>query len=491
MAGFFDFGLSNEPQSSRVPSNRLERMFQMGVTAGGMAASAMIGGARAVLSGETPALPELLFSSSNAEALAQRLSKMRGAAMKMGQLLSLEGGAFLPPALSEALSILGSQANRMTEGQLRRVLDREYGRDWRSQFEWFGESPIAAASIGQVHRARTRDGRNVAVKVQFPGVAEGIDGDVDNLASLVRMSGIVPSHFDLDPLIEEVRRQLLAETDYVQEGESLRRYRELVDDDDRVVLPAWHPDLTTPRVLAMDYVASTPIHEVWDDGGQQTVRDHVGSIAQELVMREIFEFRFMQSDPNFANFRYQPATGQLVLLDFGSMVEISEQLSDRYRSLIGAAVAERTGEIEDLLLDFGWVGPEDEPSQRRGLAEFIVTVGEPLRAGGAYDYGSSDLAARVQALGMELTFGEGLRRPPPPELVFVHRKLAGTYLLCAQLGARVPTAALTERALASHPTQTPEPGESAPPSDRVRTPESERSNRAARPETGPAAAPLA
>ena len=419
----------------------------MGVTAGGMAATAVVGGARALLAGETPDLPQLLFTEGNAEALAQRLSKMRGAAMKMGQLLSLEGGAFLPPALSEALAILGAEANRMTEAQLRRVLEEEYGRDWRSRFDWFDESPVAAASIGQVHCARSSDGRTLALKVQFPGVAESIEGDVANMASLVRMSGVVPSHFDLDPLINEVRKQLLTETDYPREGESLRRYRSLLAHEDQILIPDAHPDLTTPRVLAMDHVSARPVSTLWTENASQEVRDRIGTMAQWLVMQELFEFRFMQSDPNFANFMYEPNSRRLVLLDFGSMIEISAELSDRYRRLIHAAVAQESETLCELLLEYGWVGPEDSRIQIQGLADFILTAGEPLRATGEYDYGTSDLAERVQSLGMELTFQEGMRRPPPPELVFIHRKLAGTYLLCAQLGARVSTASMVENML--------------------------------------------
>lgn len=434
-------------RASRVPSTRIERLFQMGAAASGMAASAMWSGARALTSGAAPALTELLFSETNAEALAQRLSKMRGAAMKMGQLLSLEGGAFLPPALSEALSILGQSADTMTERQLRGVLEREYGRGWRENFSWFDERPIASASIGQVHCARASDGRSLALKVQFPGVADGIESDVDNLASLLRVAGLVPARFDIQPLVDEVRRQLLVETDYVREADSLERYGALVADEPGVVLPRAHLDLTTPRVLAMDFLSAEPISALWEDDHPRSLRDRVGTLAQRLVLRELFDFRFMQSDPNFANFQFDKETDQLVMFDFGSTIEISEELSSRYRRLIGAAVEKRTDVLEQLLLEFGWVGEDDEPSQRRGLAEFIVAAAEPLRARDRYDYGTSDLAARVQALGMELTFDEGMRRPPPPELVFIHRKLAGTYLLCVQLGARVPTAQIVAEML--------------------------------------------
>ncbi len=434
-------------RASRVPSSRIERLFHVGVAAGGMAASAMFDGARKLVGGEVPELPDVLFSSNNAVALANRLSRMRGAAMKLGQLISLEGGSILPPAFSEAMSILGASADTMTERQLRRMLDREYGSGWSDRFTWFDESPIASASIGQVHRARARDGRTLAVKVQFPGVAEGIEGDVENLGTLLRMSGLIPSKFDLSPLIREVREQLLRETDYELEAKSLARYRDHVSDETGIRLPTPHFDLTTGRVLAMDYVSAEPISILWEKDYDRETRDRVGTLAQRLVLRELFEFRFMQSDPNFANFQFEPESGDLVLLDFGSMVEVSEELSGRYRRLIGAAIANDVSRVEDLLFDFGWVGPEDQANQVRGLAEFILLAAEPLRSKTAYDYGASDLAMRVQSIGMELTFNDGMRRPPPPELVFIHRKLAGTYLLCAQLGARVQTAEMVEEFL--------------------------------------------
>lgn len=343
--------------------------------------------------------------------------------------------------------MLGASADTMTPGQLHRVLEREYGRGWRENFSWFDEKPIASASIGQVHRAQARDGRPLAIKVQFPGVAESIRGDVDNLATLVRLSGLVPAQFDLEPLLEEVRRQLLNETDYIKEARSLDRYRDFVRDDARVKLPAPHLDLTTDRVLAMDFLSASPISTLWEERHSREVRDEIGALAQSLVLREIFEFRLMQSDPNFANFQMDLATGALILLDFGSMVEISEELSSRYRRLIAAAVENSRASVQNLIGEFGWVGPEDEPEHVEGLAEFILLATEPLRSEARYDYGTSDLVERVRAVGMNLTFEEGMRRPPPPDLVFINRKLAGTYLLCAQLGARVDTAAIVRKAL--------------------------------------------
>ena len=430
-------------RARRVPANRVERFFRLGLTTGSMAASAAFDGARRLLEGETPKFSELLFSGRNSEQLAESLGRMRGAAMKLGQLLSLEGGTFLPEGFSEALERLRSAGDTMTERQLHGVLSREYGSSWRGRFRDFDETPVAAASIGQVHRVSAQDGRDLALKVQFPGVAQSIAGDVDNLALLLRTTGIVPTGYDLDPLIEEVKRQLRHETDYLAEAKNLADYGSLCADEPRVKLPGPHPDLCTERILAMDFVEAEPLSVLWEGGFRQELRDEIATLAQRLVLRELFEFRIMQSDPNFDNYMFDLCGETLVLLDFGSTVSVSGELAGRYRELIRASLEDDFDRIGELTVEFGWLGGDESEEQIRGLAEFLWLAMEPLRAPGKYDYGASDLIERIQAHGMALTFEKGLRRPPPPEVVFIHRKLAGTYLLCTKLGARVDSGQMT------------------------------------------------
>ena len=141
-------------------------------------------GLRRFARGEASDFGSALFSAPNARRLAARLARLRGAAMKLGQLVSLQGEDILPPEFAQALAVLRAQATPMPTEQLRRVLGREYGKGWERRFSTFDYDPIAAASIGQVHRATTPDGRDLALKIQYPGVARSITSDVDNVAVL-------------------------------------------------------------------------------------------------------------------------------------------------------------------------------------------------------------------------------------------------------------------------------------------------------------------
>jgi predicted unusual protein kinase regulating ubiquinone biosynthesis (AarF/ABC1/UbiB family) len=409
----------------------------MGTMAGTVAAGALNEAARRWWAGESASYADIVLNVANAERIAETLSRMRGAAMKLGQLLSLEGGTVLPQAFTDALASLQASGDRMSPAQLHGVLGREYGHGWREKFADFEEEPFAAASIGQVHRARACDGRELALKIQFPGVAKSIASDVDNLAVLLRTTGVVPREYDITPLIETVKIQLRHETDYMTEADSLARYRKLIADEAIFVVPTPYEDLTTHRILAMEFLEGEPINALWKAGAPRRVRDRVGRDVQRLVFRELFEFRFMQSDPNFANYLQRDHGRQLVLLDFGSMVEISSELSNRYRRLLTAATADDRTSIAELVVEYGWLSAEDRWDWVEGLADLVLLGCEPLRVRGTYDFGSSDLAERVQRASMKLAFGRGLKRPPPPELVFIQRKLAGTFHLCTKLDAHV------------------------------------------------------
>jgi predicted unusual protein kinase regulating ubiquinone biosynthesis (AarF/ABC1/UbiB family) len=195
-------------EALRVPTGRIERAARWGMLTGGLAAGFVGEGVRRVVSGATLGYGDLVFSDTNARRLVKSLGRMRGAAMKLGQALSMELEGLVPPAFTEVLAALQASGNTMTEAQLHRVLGQAWGKGWRSRFERFDEVPFAAASIGQVHRARTREGDDLAIKVQFPGVASSIGADLENLATLFRATGVVPSDYDLRPLLAQLRGQL-------------------------------------------------------------------------------------------------------------------------------------------------------------------------------------------------------------------------------------------------------------------------------------------
>ena len=208
------------PKSSPapVPQTRLGRIAQIGLAAGEFAVGAAAEALKRFARGDTSSAGEALLSASNARRLAARLAKLRGAAMKIGQLVSLQGEDLLPPEFAEALAVLRAQASPMPLPQLRRMLGREYGKGWERKFATFDDEPVAAASIGQVHRATTPDGRDLALKIQYPGVARSIASDVDNVAALLRLFHLLPPGFDVGSMAAEAKRQLSQEADYVSEG---------------------------------------------------------------------------------------------------------------------------------------------------------------------------------------------------------------------------------------------------------------------------------
>lgn len=312
---------------SRVPAGRIERLARLGWAAGELAAGELAGRARRWLTGGDAA-GAAMGGGARARRLARRLAQLRGAAMKLGQLLSLESVDLLPAELSHALSVLRASADAMPATQLRRVLGREYGKGWEARFRSFEWEPVAAASIGQVHAAVARDGRRLALKIQYPGIARSIDADVDNVAALLRIADLLPVDVDVSGLVAEAKRQLHREADYRIEAASLHRYRDLVADEPSLFVPAAHEDLSTRRILAMDFVAGEPIESLGEPSVSRDRRDAAGEALERLVFRELFEFRFLQTDPNFANYCIDPETDRIGLLDFGSTREIEPALSE-------------------------------------------------------------------------------------------------------------------------------------------------------------------
>jgi hypothetical protein len=246
-------------RQSKVPTSRLGRLFSFGMMAGELATGGIIEGVKRLANAGPADTASAFLNPRNAQKLAQRLSHMRGAAMKLGQLLSLHGGRSGAVGILSGLALLRAGANPMPATQLKRLLNREYGKDWRRRFAEFDVTPLAAASIGQVHRARTADGRDLALKIQYPGVARSIDSDVDNVAVLLRLLNVLPVELDVSGLIAEAKRQLHQEADYLQEARFLDHFRQLVADEPNLLVPRVHDDLTTSHILAMGLRHGNPL----------------------------------------------------------------------------------------------------------------------------------------------------------------------------------------------------------------------------------------
>jgi predicted unusual protein kinase regulating ubiquinone biosynthesis (AarF/ABC1/UbiB family) len=424
------------------------------VPAGRAARAARVAGLLADLAGDAARSGLLRLASRagardsdaalRAERIAATLSELRGAALKLGQFLSLQGEDALPAELRAALALLRDRAAFAPFSSIESVLRRELGSDWRAHFAAFDPEPLAAASIGQVHAAEARDGRVLALKIQYPGVARSIDGDVDLAALLLRGAGLLRADPEVAGLIERVKRELRREADYRREARSALAYRAWLSGDPHFEVPRVHADLSNARVLASDRVCGRPIEDLRSPEHPQSLRDRLGRALLELAFRELLELRRVQTDPNFANYLYLAAERKIALLDFGSLLGIPRELAAGYRALLRASVDGADRDLADAGIRLGFLRGDEVASARDRWLALARLAAEPLAAGGAYDFAASRLAPRVRARVAE-AYRAGDLPPPPAEVLLVQRKLAGTFLLLQHIGARVDGRAVYER----------------------------------------------
>ena len=428
------------PDGLAVPGGRAARLFRFGSLVSGIAGGMMVDGARQLASGKRPRLSDLILTPANALRLTDQLSRLRGAAMKLGQLLSLDAGELLPPELSAILAQLRAEARPMPAKQLDRALTAAWGPGWETKLASFDRRPFAAASIGQVHRAVTKSGRDLAIKVQYPGVARSIDSDVDNVATLLKLSNLLPRHIDLGPILAEAKVQLQQEADYTREGAMLARFGKLLADDPRFALPRRYAPLSGPTTLAMDYLPGVAVDTLV--GAPQATRDAVAATLCELVLRELFEFGLMQTDPNFANYHYDVAGGRIILLDFGATRVIPSAMAQGYRALLAAALAQDRAGIRAAISALGLASTRAFDRHPAEMDRIIGSLLELFAHDAPTDFADRTRSAAIRDEAMLVAADRANWIIPPPDALFIQRKMGGTFLLAAQLGARINIRAL-------------------------------------------------
>jgi predicted unusual protein kinase regulating ubiquinone biosynthesis (AarF/ABC1/UbiB family) len=431
-----------DDKGAAVPAGRAARLFRFGGIASGIAAGVAAEGLRAAVQGKRPDMTQLLLTPANTLRLTEGLSHLRGAALKLGQMLSMDAGVILPDELAAILARMRDDARHMPPKQVQSVLNAEWGQGWHSRFARFDVRPFAAASIGQVHRAILPDGRDLAIKVQYPGVRASIDSDAENMAMLLRLPGVLPRKMDVAPLLAEAKRQLHAEADYLAEARHLTRFSALLADSDRFVVPTLHPELSTAQVLAMSYVQSVPLESLVN--APQEVRDQAARLLIDLVLRELFVFGAMQTDPNLANYRYQPDSGRIVLLDFGAVQLVDPSLAADFRDLLRVALDGGAEATRTAMLRIGYFADDTTPQHKDLIQSMFTLAMAPLRQDTPFDFGSSGLLDRLRRMGLAIGSERDLAHVPPAATLFLHRKIGGMYLMAAKLRARIALRPMVE-----------------------------------------------
>jgi predicted unusual protein kinase regulating ubiquinone biosynthesis (AarF/ABC1/UbiB family) len=379
------------------------------------------------------------------ELIAQTLGELKGAVMKIGQMASIAGD-LLPKELADALGALQRGAPPMDFEVIAEQIEKELGAAPPMLFERFDAEPFASASIGQVHRARTDDGREVVVKVQYPGVDAAVDSDLAHFKIVLRASGLVKvKRKVLDSVFAELKARLHEELDYCNEADNVRLFGDYYRDNPRVVVPDVVGERSSQRVLTLTYEPGHHISEL-DDFGQGT-RDQIGVALFEVLADQIFNLKILHADPNPGNFAFRP-DGSLVLYDFGCVKHLDPEIVEAYRDTIRAGFAEDYAGIEDGLVRLGarnLDGPQVPLDYYKPWRDIFM---RPLLGNEPYDFGTSSL--QQDAIKLVPGFLTKYLRSfqPPVELVFLDRVVVGHYGNLRTLGARGQYRPLLEAHLA-------------------------------------------
>jgi len=373
------------------------------------------------------------LNPANAERIVDTLCRVRGAALKLGQMLSIADNNILPPELTSIFDRVRQSADFMPWKQTQAQLNDQLGADWRSKFAEFSEKPFAAASIGQVHAAQLHDGTNVAVKIQYPGVAEGIDSDLNNLVTLMNATKIFPDNLFLDEIVRVARKELSWEVDYYREAAAYKYFGNILKDDPIFFVPRVFDDVSGKRVLTTEMVDGVSLEQACDLESQEK-RNIIGDAILRLTLTELFELRVMQTDPNWSNFLYCD-DGRIGLIDFGANRFFSTEFVDAYIHVINSAAnGDRQG-IIDWSQRVGFLTGFESRKMKEAHAESVMILGEGFQKDERLDFSSQTMIKRVAEI-VPAVLKERLRAPPE-EVYSVHRKLAGVFLLCTKLECRM------------------------------------------------------
>jgi len=392
-------------------------------------------------------IAELKTRIDQAKVIAEGFGRLKGAFMKAGQMLSIDASDLLPPEAIEILSKLQGQADPIDFAIMHDVLERELGAERLSRISELDETAVASASIGQVYRARAF-GEPVALKVQYPGISESIDADVDLLEKLgSSWLALSRRKIDASGTFEELRTMLKLEADYERERYYLERFRQLLQADARFDVPRSLPELCTPRVLTMSWANGITLNGWIRSAPPARERLVFARTALDLYCLEFFTWGVVQTDPNFGNFLVRPKEEQLVLLDFGASVEYDDQFRARYVELLRAVARGNRHQISEQGIGFELMDERESSATKELFVDMLISAAEPFDHGAQpFNFRNADYAARssdvVRRFVTSLRFS-----PPPRRLIFLHRKLGGLFQLLKRLDVELDLAPYWEQML--------------------------------------------
>lgn len=421
-----------------VPEGRLARLVRMGKLGMSVSASTvarkvgsvlMPGDAEARLAGDG------LFRTKQAEKILEVLGQMKGATMKVGQMLSADPD-LLPPEFIQTLTQLQHQAPPMTWRTVSAQVERAFDRPIEDVFRWFDPEPIGSASIGQVHRGTLKSGEDVAVKVQYPGVAESLESDLSNLASMLNLGRVLVDRRRLNDYLSEVRRAIIAEADYEAEGRNLDRFSMFLAERAGVRAPIHFAEWTRPTVLTMEFVAGQKLDTALAAMTDEAERTDLLTRFIETYVWMFHERLELHADPHPGNFIVDEA-GDLVILDFGCVKSCDPAFADGVLDIMDACWQRDDERVARLYreLGFGRNDPDPKIFDPRLLRAYHEIALAPFLRDEAFDFAGWDLRRQMQGFVRE--HPAFLKLVPPAEGLLVFRVMSGIKGLLNKSGARI------------------------------------------------------
>jgi predicted unusual protein kinase regulating ubiquinone biosynthesis (AarF/ABC1/UbiB family) len=378
----------------------------------------------------------------NATRIVETLGEMKGAAMKVGQMLSLHD-ALLPPEVAEVLRALQKEAPsvpaEVMEFEVRGALEA-----FDEIFETLNLEAFAAASIGQVHLGKLRDGRRVAVKIQYPLIDQIVKADLKNLKNLLQSIFNLVMEMDFEPFWIEMRDRLLEELDYLHEAENIRRMAALHSEVPDIVIPEVVAEATTKNVLTMEFTEGIAPDDACSDRHSAELRDRWGAVLMEFQLRGLLQHRFLHADPNLANFAFLE-DGRVIAYDFGCVKEVPPELALVYAELLLAVMYGKTESIPGIVGRMGACREDGSPLPVELFAPYVDVLSPIVRADPPYTFGDDDgLYRQIFELGWS-SWSQSRGVQFPEGMVFIDRSLAGHFGNLCRLNATGPWRELVER----------------------------------------------
>lgn len=392
------------------------------------------------------------FLRNHAEVLTSELGEMKGSLMKAGQMLSMYGEHFLPEEANQLLKSLQADSPSLKWQAIEPVIRKELGEDKFHQLEIEAE-PIGSASLGQVHKAKIKaTGEWIALKVQYPGVDRAIESDLKALKSFLNVMKFLPQGPVTEHIFAEIKEMLVQEMDYTLEAEATEKYRALLADDPRYVVPRVYPEFSGPRVIATSFERGLRADDPVIKNLTPERRNRMALIFMEHYYKELFQWGVVQTDPHLGNYRIRISPNgedQLVLFDFGAVRRYDAGFLQPYYDMIRASLFNDPVKLRDAALRLHFLEKEDDPELIQIFEDFCMMTIEPFMSPedprnqpgrvdptGCYDWRNSDLPKRLTNKVFQMIRKYDLR-PPPREILFLDRKTGGVFIFMSVLGAKV------------------------------------------------------